>query len=139
MDFVGHSLKLRHFKVIGELAQYPIPDVVINVKCYSDAEVLSVLVLQRIKQLNISKKDCSFKIYIVVMTKDAAAAFREALSAESISCLMLTSDCLQSKKEDTMLAWEEREEQCMVSTIVDGIDNGTVEDVFVYRASYSLF
>ena len=58
--------------------------------------------------LNISKKDCSFKIYIVVMTKDAAAAVREALSAESISCLMLTSDCLQSEKEDTMLAWEER-------------------------------
>ena len=52
---------------------------------------------------------------------------------------MLTSDCLQSEKEDTMLAWEEREEQCMVSTIVDGIDNGAVEDVFVYRASYSLF
>ena len=38
-----------------------------------------------------------------------------------------------------MLAWEERDEQCMVSTIVDGIDNGAVEDVFVYRASYSLF
>ena len=32
---------------------------------------------------------------------------KEALSAESISCLMLTSDCLQSEKEDTMLAWEE--------------------------------
>ena len=52
---------------------------------------------------------------------------------------MLTSDCLQSKKEDTILAWEERDEQCMVSTIVDGIDNGAVEDVFVYRARYSLF
>ena len=38
-----------------------------------------------------------------------------------------------------MLAWEERDEQCMVSTIVDGIDNGAVEDVFVYKASYSLF
>ena len=79
------------------LDQYPIPDVVINVERYSDAEVLSVLV-QRIKQLNISKKDRLFKIHIVVMTKDAAGAFCEALSAESISCLMLTSDCLQSKK-----------------------------------------
>ena len=48
-------------------------------------------------------------------------------------------DSLQSEKEDTMLAWEERDKQCMVSTIVDGIDNGAVEDVFVYRASYSLF
>ena len=38
-----------------------------------------------------------------------------------------------------MLAWEERDEQCMVSTIVDGIDSGAVKDVFVYRASYSLF
>ena len=38
-----------------------------------------------------------------------------------------------------MLAWEERDEQCMVSTIVDGINNGAVEDVFVYRASYFLF
>ena len=37
-----------------------------------------------------------------------------------------------------MLAWEERNEQCMVSTFVDGIDNGVVEDVIVYRASYSL-
>jgi len=37
-----------------------------------------------------------------------------------------------------MLAWEERDKQCMVSIIVDGIDNGVVEDVFVYRASYSL-
>ena len=49
---------------------------------------------------------------------------------------------LQGEKEDTMLvmlAWEEREEQCMVSTIVDGIDNRAVKDVFVYRASYSLF
>ena len=25
-----------------------------------------------------------------------------------------------------MLVWEERDEQCMVSTIVDGIDNGAV-------------
>ena len=32
-----------------------------------------------------------------------------------------------------MLAWEERNEQCMVSTIVDGIDNGAIEDVFVYK------
>ena len=38
-----------------------------------------------------------------------------------------------------MLAWEERDEQCMVSTIIDGIDNGGVEDVFIYKASYSLF
>jgi len=28
-----------------------------------------------------------------------------------------------------MLAWEERDKLCMVSTIVDGIDNGAVEDV----------
>ena len=138
MDFVGHYLGLGSYEVIGELDQYPIPDVVINVERYSDAEVLSELV-QKIKQLNISKKDRTFKIHIVVMTKDDAAEVREALSAESISCLMLTSDCLQSEKEDTMLAWEERDEQCMVSTIVDGIDNGAVEDVFVYRASYSLF
>ena len=82
--------------------------------------------------MNISKKDRTFKIHIVVMTKDDAAAVCEALSAESISCLMLTSDCLQSEKEDTMLAWEERDEQCMVSTIIDGIDNGAVEDVFLY-------
>lgn len=129
MDFVGHYLGLRNYKAIGELDQYPIPE---------DAEVLSVLA-QRIKQLNISKKDCTFKIHIVVLAKDAAAEVREALSAESISCLVLTSDCLQSEKEDTMLAWEERDEQCMVSTIVDGIYNGVVEDIFVYRASYSLF
>ena len=44
------------YKVIGELDQ---PYVVINVECYSDGEVLSVLA-QRIKQLNIIKKDrCS--------------------------------------------------------------------------------
>ena len=105
MDFVGHYLGLGNYKVIGELNQYLIPNVVISVKRYSDAEVLSVLV-QRIKQLNIRKKDHSFKIHIVVMTKDDAATVYEALSAESISCLMLTSDCLQSKKEDTMLAWK---------------------------------
>ena len=60
--------------VIGELDQYPIPDVVLSVERYNDAEVLSVLV-QRIKQLNISKKDRSFKIHIVVMTKDDAMRF----------------------------------------------------------------
>ena len=98
MDFVGHYLGLGNYKIIEELDQYLIPNVVINVQRYSDTEVLSVLV-QRIKQLNISKKDRIFKIlYTVVMTKDDAAAVREALSAESISCLMLTSDCLQSKK-----------------------------------------
>jgi len=37
-----------------------------------------------------------------------------------------------------MLEWEERNKQCMVPTIVDGIANGAVEDVIVYRASYSL-
>ena len=131
MDFVGHYLGLGNYKVIGELDQYPQPNVVINVERYSDTEVLSVLV-RRIKQLNISKKDRTFKIHIVVITKDDAAEVREALSAESISCLMITSDCLQSEKEDTMVAWEERNEQFMVYTIVDGIDNGAVEDVFVY-------
>jgi len=30
--------------VIGELDQYPIPDVVLSVERYNDAEVLSVLV-----------------------------------------------------------------------------------------------
>ena len=40
MDFVGHYLGLGNYKVIGELDQYPIPDVVISVevtvtlKCY---------------------------------------------------------------------------------------------------------
>ena len=138
MDFVGHYLGLRNYKVIGELDQYPIPGVVINVERYSDAEVLSVLV-QRIKQQNISKKDRSFKIHITVMTKDDSTAVCGALSAEGIPCLMLTSDCLQSKKEDTMLAWEERVKQCIVFTCADGIDNGAIEDVFVYRASHSLF
>jgi len=85
MNFVGHYLGLGKYEVIGELDQYPIPDVVISVERYSDAEVLSVLV-QMIKQLNISKKDQTFKIHIIVMTKDdAAAAVHEALSAESIS------------------------------------------------------
>jgi len=86
MDFVGHYLGLGNYKVIGELDQYPIPDVVISVEHYSDAEVLSVLV-QRIKQLNISKKDRSFKIHIIVMTEDDATAVCEAISTESISRL----------------------------------------------------
>ena len=103
MDFVCHYLGLGIYKVIGELDQYPIPDVVISVKRYGDAEVLSVLV-QRIKQLNTSKKGITHSVHIVVMAKDDATAVCEALSVESISCLMLTSDCLQSEKEDTMLA-----------------------------------
>ena len=41
MDFVGYYLGLGNFKVIGELDQYPIPDVVINIERYSDTEVLS--------------------------------------------------------------------------------------------------
>ena len=76
MDFVGHYLWLGNDKVIGELDQYPLPGVVINFERYSEAEVLSVLV-QRIKQLNISKKGRTFKIHIVVMTKDDAAAVHE--------------------------------------------------------------
>ena len=77
MDFVGHwYLRLGNVKVIGELDQYPIPGVVINVERYSDAEVLSIIV-QRIKHLNISKKGRTFKIHIVVMTKDDAAAVHE--------------------------------------------------------------
>ena len=76
------------------------------------------------KQLNIDKKDYPFKIRVVVMTKDAAAAVCEAavceaLSAESISRLMLTSDCLQSKKEDMMLAWEEVS-QLLMALIMEG-------------------
>ena len=35
-----------------------------------------------------------------------------------------TCDRLQSEKKDSMLGWKERSnEQCIVSTIVDGIDN----------------
>ena len=49
----------------GELDQYQIPDVVINVKRYSDTEVLSALV-QRIKQLDISKKDRSLSRYTLL-------------------------------------------------------------------------
>lgn len=52
----------------NEGAMNPSPDVVINVECHSDVEVLSVLV-QRVKRLNIDKKDHRFKIHIVVMTK----------------------------------------------------------------------
>ena len=79
--------------------------------------MLSVLV-QRVKQLNIDKKDHPFKMHIVVMTKDTAAEVCEALSDESISYLMLTSDCFQSEKEDTMLAWEERNGQYIVSQLL---------------------
>ena len=61
---------------LESLISIGIPVVVINVERYSDAEVLSVLA-QRIKQLNISKKDRTFKIHIFVMTKDDAAAVGE--------------------------------------------------------------
>jgi len=45
---------------------------------------------------------------------------------------------VQSEKEDIMKTWEEGRDQCMVSTIVDGIDNGIVENVIVLRGSYSI-
>ena len=74
------------------------------------------------------------------MTKDDATEVCEALSDESISCLMLTSDVFRARKRILCLNGKKEmsNEQCMV-TIVDGIDNGAVEDVIVYRASYSLF
>jgi len=120
---------LGNYEGIGELDQYPITDVVINIERYSDAEVLFVLV-QRIKQL-ISVRRIAHSRYTMSHETKEDAAVCEALTAESISCLMLTSDSLQSKKEDAMLALEERDEQCMVSTIVDEFDYVVVEDVFV--------
>ena len=88
---VSHWSLSRVKKLQGLFLQYLIPDFVINVECYSDGEVLSVLLLTR--------KIIQFKIHIVVMTKDAAAEVCGALSDVSKPCLVLTSDCLQSKKE----------------------------------------
>jgi len=65
MDFIGHYLGLGNYMVIGELDQYLILDVVINVERYSNAEVLSVLV-QRIKQLNISNKRIACSRYTLL-------------------------------------------------------------------------
>jgi len=88
--------------------------------------VLSILV-QQVKQLNIDKKDHPFKIHIVVMTKDDAAEVCDALSDESISCLMLTIDVsdadmqaraahdqIESNKEYVREQLTKMKEQCVV-------------------------
>ena len=137
MDFVGHYLGLGAFKIIGSARDYPIPNVVINVERHDNNAVLKVIV-DRVKELNLMKSRRKFKVHIVAMTKDDARAACNALTDEGISCLCLTSDHVQSEKEDIMKAWEEEEDQCMASTIVDGIDNGKVENVIILRGSYSI-
>ena len=136
MHFVGNYLGLGTFKTIGDVRDYPIPNVVINVECHDDTSVLQLLV-ERVKQLN-STKDWKFKVHIVVMTKEDATSVSNALTNAGISCLSLTSDHIQSEKENIMARWEEREDQCMASTIVDGIDNGLVENVILFRGCYSV-
>ena len=121
------NLRLGAFKVIGDVKDYPIPNVLINVERHNNATFMNVLI-DRVKHLNLTKSQRQFKVHIVAMTKKDARDACKALKDGGVPCLCLTSNHVQSEKEDIMKTWEEGRDQCMVSTIVDGIDNGNVEN-----------
>ena len=136
MEYVGSYLGMGDYKVIGSAQTYPMPDVTINVEKYDNSNVIAN-VIQRVEELT-SKKQYKFKIHIVTMTREDAEDIWKQLCNRGVSSIWLTSQQIQKEKENIMRTWEEQDDQVIVTTFTDGIDNSLIEDVIVVRARYSV-
>ena len=90
MKYVGLYLNLGQYDIIGDPANYPLPQTVINLEQCADADVVRNVV-SRVKEL-IATKQHRFKIHIVTMTKEDAQKICSDLNEEGISSMWLTSD-----------------------------------------------
>ena len=135
IEYVAQYLQMGNYEIIGSERNYHMPKVAITVERCNEKNIIDV-VIERVHQLN-RKKKYRFKIHIVTMTRDDAEDICKRLCQCGVTSIWLTSKLLQSEKVHTMKTWEEQDDQVIVTTFTDGIDNPLIEDVISVRARHS--
>jgi len=142
MEHLASFMALGKYVVIGDTAEYPTPNVKINItsNVYTDdPNTLIPLVVRHCRDLVEQKHNYSFKIHAITMSKADAKNLSDGLNSAGINSMWLTSDLSPDKKTQVMHLWEDGPEQVLVSTFVDGIDNSSTEDVIIVGATHSLY
>ena len=85
------------------------------------------------------KKGSHFKIHVITMSKQDAYDLSARLNTSGVKSIWLTSELSQPQKSKLLELWEDGQDQVLVSTFTDGIDNSTTEDVIIVGATYSIY
>jgi len=142
MENIATFMGLGQYTIIGSAAEYPIPEVRINIITGAhneDSSSLIPLIVSHCRDLVTKKENHPFKIHAITMTKDDANTLSDSLNFAGIESIWLTSELAPEKKSQVMHLWEHSNHRVLVSTFVDGIDNSATEDVIIVGATYSLY
>jgi len=142
MNYLANFMCLGDYIVIGDTDKYPVPNVAINLmtSVYNDEpSSLIQTVVSHCRHLVEKKRESTFKIHAITMSKDDALNLCNELNTAGISSIWLTSELHQQQKSQLLNQWEQGSEQVLVSTFVDGIDNSNTEDVVLVGGTHSLY
>jgi superfamily II DNA helicase RecQ len=139
---IASFMGLGEFEVIGTTTSYTVPNVRITVikKYFTEQrESLLNIIVQHCRKLIEEKKESSFKIHAITMSKTDAKDISDMLNYSGIDSMWLTSSLPPAKKSQLLQLWEEGNEKVLVSTFTDGIDNSETEDVIIVGGTYSIY
>ena len=142
MEYLSTFMGLGEYEVIGDIHNYPVPSVAINImsSVYNDeSSSLIKAVVLHCRDIVDKKRDTNFKIHAITMSKDDATNLCKELNTAGLKSIWLTSELHHSQKAQVLHQWEEGSEQVLVSTFVDGIDNSTTEDVILVGGTHSVY
>ena len=142
MDNIANFMCLGQYKVIGRKDNYPVPNVAIKMiqsEYNHDSATLIQSVVSLCRDITEKKKDRTFKIHAITMSKEDATSLCDNLNLAGMKSIWLTSDLLSKQKAKVLQLWEEGPEKVLVSTFVDGIDNSTTEDVILVGGMHSIY
>ena len=142
MDNIANFMCLGQYKVIGRKDNYPVPNVAIKMiqsEYNHDSATLIQSVVSLCRDITEKKKDRTFKIHAITMSKEDATSLCDNLNLAGMKSIWLTSDLLSKQKAKVLQLWEEGPEKVLVSTFVDGIDNSTTEDVILVGGTHSIY
>ena len=142
MRCIAKFMKLGDFDVIGSTTTYPIPNVGIHIisnELTNQHNSLLQVVVAHCQKLTELKKNSKFKIHAMTMSRVDAKELSDRINSVGIKSMWLTSGLPPEQRTQFLQLWEEGNEQVLVSTFTDGIDNSATEDIIIVGATHSIY
>lgn len=142
MKYTSNFFGIGDLEVIGSTTMYSVPEVkicVIKNHGANNREHLLQIIVNHCTNLTKTKKESYFKIHAITMSRQDAIHLSDQLNNSGLKAMWLTSKLSTSQKSYYLQKWENGDEQVLVSTFTDVIDNSSMEDVIIVGGTYSLY
>jgi superfamily II DNA helicase RecQ len=142
IQYTAEFMGLNNYDVIGSSEEYNVPNVTITLTTVNESvqrDTLLNKVVQYCQKVIQEKRNSTFKIHAITMTRRDASDLSDKLNHQGLSSMWLTSSLPPIQKAQLLQRWEENSERVLVSTFTDGIDNSLTENVIIVGATYSLY